>query len=60
MRDQSSLEVVDVPIPDPIPDQFAVSVLPRADWIVNQAKLGAKARDSGSDAGSVILGTAWR
>jgi hypothetical protein len=35
VRDQPSLEVVDVPIPNPIPDQFAIRVLPRADRVIN-------------------------
>src|SRR5688572_8512973 len=57
IRDKAGAEVVNVPVPYPIPDEFGVCIPAGSNRVVDEPELCAKARDASSDAGCVVFGT---
>src|SRR5262249_58632037 len=54
-RCQPGQEIRFVPIPDLVAHMLGIGVLARADWIINQCAVGAKADNGSADARRVIL-----
>src|SRR5262245_26039851 len=54
-RNKASPKVVDIPIPNPIADKFAVRVLSRTNRVVNKPQLCAETSNTSTHACSVIL-----
>ena len=54
-RNETSAKVVDIPIPDPIPNKLRIGVLPGSNRIVNKTKFSAEASDTSPHTRSVIF-----